>query len=479
MGRRRRSLIGTPKTSSAKSTADAGDAVGAESPSTEADSGTTGEGASPDQDAAPAEPSHDDPSASDVSEDTPIADPAEEADPPVEAETDEGASMPVTSWDEDTADADAEYTEADTVMEGDHVADAFAEEGVLEEEAEDEADPADEDGEGDAVADSDASIAEPDDPSAVDYSRYGMDTGVVEDAGPSPFDVTGAGSGPPTEEVALHQDVGGVRSAPMNVPAPPDVPGMGDRFTPPPAQRSARGQSGSEVRPSYLAEPTPAPAGRNSRDPFDSEMPVGAIRRKKLEDEAAKEDEELPTRYLVYAAVIGGIAVVVLGVGLWTSGGSNSDGTSADAAVSDIRGVEVRKGVEKEAPEFLGNVNEDVLDAPEDAEADADADAEAETEAEVAAPEPEPVAQPAPAPVAPRPKPRPKPVAATGQLMVRANRKVLVVVDGKAVGYTPIDHEVTAGAHTVDATVPGQPSTKQTQSVTLESGSDQTLTFTF
>ncbi|MBX2801712.1 MAG: hypothetical protein KTR31_28800 [Myxococcales bacterium] len=54
-------------------------------------------------------------------------------------------------------------------------------------------------------------------------------------------------------------------------------------------------------------------------------------------------------------------------------------------------------------------------------------------------------------------------------LRIRSNRKVLVYVDGRPIGYTPQNHVTDAGPHSVSAVVPGQPATRQTRSVTLSS----------
>jgi hypothetical protein len=92
----------------------------------------------------------------------------------------------------------------------------------------------------------------------------------------------------------------------------------------------------------------------------------------------------------------------------------------------------------------------------------------------------DPLPPPAPAPTFTRPKPAPADPATLGTLKIRANRRVLVYVDGKAIGYAPTDHLVAPGAHSVRAMLPGQPATAQTQSIDVAAaGSVVALDFAF
>ncbi|HHO49991.1 MAG TPA: hypothetical protein ENK18_03760 [Deltaproteobacteria bacterium] len=101
----------------------------------------------------------------------------------------------------------------------------------------------------------------------------------------------------------------------------------------------------------------------------------------------------------------------------------------------------------------------------------------------VSEPEPEPAPEPAPVVEAPKPtrRPPPKPVAAAaGTLKIRSNRKVLVYVNGEALGYTPQDFPASPGQYTISAMVPGQPKTRQTHSATLgKDGTTVPVQFTF
>ncbi len=86
---------------------------------------------------------------------------------------------------------------------------------------------------------------------------------------------------------------------------------------------------------------------------------------------------------------------------------------------------------------------------------------------------------PTPAPVV-RPRPTEPDPATLGTLKIRANRRVLVYVDGKAIGYAPTDYLTTPGAHTVRAMLPGQPASAQTQSIdVVKAGSVVALDFAF
>jgi hypothetical protein len=55
----------------------------------------------------------------------------------------------------------------------------------------------------------------------------------------------------------------------------------------------------------------------------------------------------------------------------------------------------------------------------------------------------------------------------------------LVYVDDQAVGYTPLDHPVTAGPHRVRALVPGDAGTGQEREVNVGRDDEQTLEFLF
>lgn len=302
---------------------------------------------------------------------------------------------------------------------------------------------------------------------------------------------------PPTEEVSLYQDVSQAHNAPMNVPEPPPIPGIEDRFTPPPVERTEIGQRQSKGRPSYLATPTPASADREAfpdkkrhDDKFVSSNRDGrAIGGLDLGDDYdGYDDEEGPgmLRYIVGLGVLLLLAVVLGGGAAITGMFAGGEEQAANDLPEDHRGVKVRRGIEKEGPEILGDL--DGVDDPDRVIVEpepAGDDEEEEEEPVDEAPEPTPEAAPAPAPAvaAPAPAPRRKrrtEKAAVSKILIRANRRVLVYVDGKAVGYTPLDFEAGTGSHQVVAMVAGQPATRQTKSANIGSvGDEVSVEFSF
>lgn len=89
---------------------------------------------------------------------------------------------------------------------------------------------------------------------------------------------------------------------------------------------------------------------------------------------------------------------------------------------------------------------------------------------EAAPPVPAPVAAPAP-PIVRSPPPikvgPPPSTVPTGAIEVRSNRRVLIVVDGKPVDYTPANVALEPGAHVVSASLAGKPETMQSVTVDL------------
>ena len=288
---------------------------------------------------------------------------------------------------------------------------------------------------------------------------------------------------PPTEKASDggYEDLSQSHAAPMNVPSAPDVSEIVDEFTPLPAELPEVGARYADQRPSYLADETPAPAKRN-RLPESSKGRYVNLHESPVDDD--EDEEELGPgmgRYIVLVGVIVVSIVSVVGGGIITSGigGAESDAVEEVAASVTYRGVEREKGIRKETPEFVGDVADD-----------GDALAPQPTMA-ASAPAPEPAAAPAPkaapepaaAPAskaAPNPPVAPKPVALFSVIKVRSNRKVLIYVDGKAEGHTPIDVSVGVGAHKVMGMLRGRPDSKQTNSVTIEElGDSPSVSFTF
>ncbi len=317
------------------------------------------------------------------------------------------------------------------------------------------------------------------------YSSAGMN---LDDDAPSDGDfmneLYGAfGEPPPTEEVpnALYQDVSQPYNAPMNVPEPPQIPGIADRFTPPPISHTDVGSRNPD-RPSYLATPTPAPEPRAKLPP-----PVAPPKKRNWEDDEVSQRRGVPMGWVLVAIAVFIFAVTAVGlvaflVGTQVVGGRPDAGPSID----EHEGVEVR-GNMRQTPKVFGDVEDE---PPEDAEDGEDAeDAEDgedtedtdDTDSEEAAPAPSPPPKAAP-PRPPRPAPAPSPTtkAVKGTLKIRSNRRVLVYVNGAAVGYTPQDYAVAPGDYTVSAMVPGQPGTKQTIDASVsKAGAVKAVEFSF
>ncbi len=290
---------------------------------------------------------------------------------------------------------------------------------------------------------------------------------------------------PPTEEVpaGVMEDVGVSYNAPMNVPEPPPIPGILDRFTPPPVERQVGAvggeapvfedpgysqptvQDGSQAfggRPSYLD--TPGPSDR-------APEPVAKSKKPPTRDYDDDDDDVggggipmgpvliLAAALFLGVVVVGGLGVVVIGLGA----GSTQVNTSDDGGEPDVEpGVELRNDM-RQKPGLIGVEPEPEPD-PEPSPS----------------PSPAPVPAPAPTRPAPAPKPAPAPAASTKSVLkVRSNRRVLIYVDDRAVGYAPQDVETTPGSHTVSAMIAGRPASKRTESVSVSEGGTASVDFTF
>jgi hypothetical protein len=165
---------------------------------------------------------------------------------------------------------------------------------------------------------------------------------------------------------------------------------------------------------------------------------------------------------------------------------------------SHIKGVEVRKTLRRQ-PRMVGEEEVDPTDhanrrrAREVVRAELTSPPGGRTPGSSSAgapalPEEAPAAAPVPAPgAAPAPRPEPAPSAVpspapsdSGFLTVRSNRRVIVYVDGSAVGYTPANLAVRPGEHSVKAMVPGQPDSQQTRRADVTAvGQNVAIDFTF
>jgi len=327
---------------------------------------------------------------------------------------------------------------------------------------------------------------------------------------------------PPTEEVpsGVMEDVGVSYNAPMNVPEPPPIPGILDRFTPPPADRqysqpnapnaappgeAPGGDAGFDPmnpmggysqpqapgaqdagRPSYLPD-TPAGAERQEMSPKPASKP-----RRSYDDDLDDDDESRPP--VLPVLMFGGlvvVAVVGLGalvMGLWMLVGPGSGGTLQPVDGQEREevgpdGVELRNDM-RQKPGLIGEdepdepdgIQEDPNKGEEQLPEDDDEPEDDPPEAAAPAPRPSPRPAPQPAPVAPAPAPA---AASTGVIKVRSNRRVLVFLDNSAVGYSPQDIDADPGWHTVSAMIAGQPASKRTEDVKVSAGSSASVDFAF
>lgn len=251
---------------------------------------------------------------------------------------------------------------------------------------------------------------------------------------------------PPTDEgpAQVMEDVGQPYTTPFTVPEPPPIPGIVDRFTPPPAQRTEIGSR--RKKPDFLGEeapkakdfrPTPAP-GRGDRPRAAPPVP----RQRPTMPEEPPPSSGRGTVLAVVGGLLGLIglgslaaSVVVFYLATARPGADEEDEGPAPIPTGDLT-VRDPDATKTDLPPVQPMPND--APQPEDFEADA------------------------PKPPTPGPAPAPAPAAASkGTLKIRSNRRVLVYLDDKVVGYTPQTITVDPGKYSILAMMPGQPNTKQ------------------
>jgi tRNA A-37 threonylcarbamoyl transferase component Bud32 len=87
-----------------------------------------------------------------------------------------------------------------------------------------------------------------------------------------------------------------------------------------------------------------------------------------------------------------------------------------------------------------------------------------------------PVAKPPPPPVEPEPEPDD---AGGTRIEVKANRRVLVFLNGNPKGFAPLTLKLPPGLHRVSAMLPGKPETEQEKEVRVRAGESPSVAFTF
>jgi hypothetical protein len=274
---------------------------------------------------------------------------------------------------------------------------------------------------------------------------------------------------PPDDAPAqVMEDVGQPYTTPFWVPDPPPIPGIVDRFTPPPAQRTEIGSR--RKKPDYLAEtpsvpgryqPTPAPLSR--RPLSRGQEPAGG---KRTEGGARRSGTSVWLAVLSFLFALIGISAFVGAAGL---------------TLLLPREVVEGEGTEQPAP-APGQVAP-AAPGPSEVPEPTDGTASPEPAPDTPAPTQDPsegTAPGVPAPVAPTKAKAAQAAPASPKLHVKSNRRALLYVDNEIVGYAPQVLPIEVGEHRVRAMMPGQPNSEQAKTVRVDPAStDIRIEFTF
>lgn len=289
------------------------------------------------------------------------------------------------------------------------------------------------------------------------------------------MDTTDLGSGfmdlsdgerPPTEEVrdSMMEDLSHVYDAPMSVPEPPPVPGIVDRYTPPPVSRRA---PGGNARPGFSPSLPPSsshtPPPRREPTPTrpvtpapveESRTPVPDLRRREP-IASATPPTSISSMGLAFG---GGVLAILLLVSLgWLL--MNMFGGTDDVPVQPIGPGAVEEPLNGPGLQQGGGLF--------------DRDADADTDAAAPSASPRPAAAAAPAAAAGAA------AATVGTLVVESNRDVLVSIDGRPYEFTPLELELAPGPYSISAALPSREDSAQTQRVEIEAGERDELFFRF
>jgi hypothetical protein len=256
---------------------------------------------------------------------------------------------------------------------------------------------------------------------------------------------------PPTEDQPSHlpEDLASLYQAPMNVPEPPPIPGILDRYTPAPARHTegrrpssagpAQDRSGFvPTQPASAAAPPSlqAPTGMWDETPIakDTPPPVPAVHKPPPPPETPIwQDPWFIT--VVGIAGLAALIVVVAGLLWWNSNSGSQDRVVQPVTVTPVMPASERPPADPDADSGDGSPS---LAIPDQVEPDA----------------------PLPTTTKPRVRrpaePTTDPVARTGRLKIRSTRQVLVSINGQPVGMTPLDLDKPAGRYVVTANVDGR-----------------------
>ena len=301
------------------------------------------------------------------------------------------------------------------------------------------------------------------------------------------FDAGGGGFGAvdeaPTEEVpsAVLQDLSHLYSAPMDMPGPAPMPGLFGDETPPPVPREAvfvPGNAAADEVPSYVKRrPTPAPVPEDTppRSLPRTAPPVRAISydedddRRAVEEEEEEEERPFGLSKVQFFGLMGSVCFVALVIIL---GAIHFLLSPPDELAAPVVAHQV---VQPVAPPIAPPVDPVAPVVP----------VEVGTEAPVAppvapvAPRVAPPVHPRPAPVVAPVAPPPARVPAQGTVKVRSNKAAIVLIDGVAVSFAPVEQVLPAGEHKISAALPGNEASKQTVTVTVQTGKVLVHEFSF
>ena len=310
-------------------------------------------------------------------------------------------------------------------------------------------------------------------------------------------DFDNGGEGPPTEEVpsAVLEDLGQLYNASMSVPEPSPLPEL---FSGNDAATEPTGHPGiSRTPPAVPKAPapryessTPAPTTKSKAELPRTPPPARPMVYREEDDEEVELGDNggwllVVGGLIALAAVVGVIAAAVVV--------TNRPNTAGDPVPVEVLApelpsepAEVVPAVDPSSPE---GVDPDAAVEGEDPPEDSDSPGEpAEDPAKVESP-PQNAGTAAVTPpvettpkVTPPPKPPPaeqKVYAGTGTIKIRANKRVIVQVNGNLLDFAPVDLPYAAGNHTVGAMLPGRPDSLQEKPIKLRKGKTVTVDFEF
>lgn len=286
----------------------------------------------------------------------------------------------------------------------------------------------------------------------------------------------------PTEEAhaATLEDFSSMYRAPMNVPEPPPIPGILDRFTPAPARRTSdrvQGAAGAVERPGFIPKPpggaAPPPvvapsATTPTRGAAGADSQAGVVSRSARDEKGGPFWQDPMFLAIIGIAALFAVVVLAAAVLLLTMPFGRPPTPQAPADIAPAVPRVVRPAGTDPVPL---PASEDTEDPGDEAEGTPDQEPTEEPATQEAAPAP----SPAPAAAPPRPRRVVAPVAdQPGTLRVRSTRTVLVYINGQPEGMAPIEVQRPPGTYTVHIVDKGK---RKEQRVDLTAGATRTVDF--